>query len=93
MNNQQIDANRLRIGQLIAHLRQQKGFTQQELAEQTGMFQTNISRIEKGKYNVSIDLLSSILYALDHQIEFSEISLTEKMLGKLKGSRSDPGAL
>jgi UDP-N-acetylglucosamine 1-carboxyvinyltransferase len=82
MNNQQIDANRLRIGLLIANLRQEKGLTQGQLADDTGISQANISRMEKGKYNVSIDLLSSILYALDHQIEFSEISLTEKMLEK-----------
>lgn len=81
MTEKQIEANRFRIGQLIAQLRQEKGLTQGQLADDTGISQANISRMEKGKYNVSIDLLSALLFALDRKIEFAEISLTEKMLG------------
>lgn len=51
---------RERIGQRIVELRKEKGFTQEELAEAAGVDRTNITKIECGKYNVSIDILSKI---------------------------------
>jgi len=60
---------RLRIGQRIAELRETKGLTQGELAAATGYLQTNISRIEKGKVNVSLDILARIIEVLGGSVE------------------------
>lgn len=52
----------------IAEARQKKGLTQKELAELAGVDQANISKIEKGKYNVSIDILSRVCNAMGSTI-------------------------
>lgn len=52
----------------IAEARQKRGLTQKELAELAGVDQANISKIEKGKYNVSIDILSRVCNAMGSTI-------------------------
>lgn len=60
---------RTRIGKRIAELRTEKGITQTQLAELTGLKQGNIARIESGKYNTGQDILSSIAKALDCRLD------------------------
>jgi len=69
MTQLQIENNRIRIGQRIIELREAKGLTQGELAAATGYLQTNISRIEKGKVNVSLDILARIVEVLGASVE------------------------
>ena len=61
--------DRLRIGARIKELRERKGITQMQLAEKTGYSQSNIWRIEKGKYAVGLDILAVIARALDARVE------------------------
>ena len=65
--------NRLRIGQKIAELRQERGLSVRQLGEMSGVSYQNITKIEHGKYNVSIDLLTKVLNVLDSQIEITQI--------------------
>lgn len=60
---------RLRIGARIKELRERKGITQVQLAEKTGYSQSNIWRIENGKYSVGLDILAVIAEALDARVE------------------------
>ena len=60
---------RLRIGARIKELRERKGITQMQLAEKTGYSQSNIGRIENGKYSVGLDILAVIAKALDARVE------------------------
>lgn len=60
---------RQRIGQRIAELRKEKGLTQQDIAERTGIQRNHISRIEAGKYSVGFDTLQSIAEALGGRID------------------------
>jgi transcriptional regulator with XRE-family HTH domain len=60
---------RERIGKRIAELRKAKGLTQAQLAEKTGFSQSNIGRIETGKYSVGIDVLAKIAEALGATVE------------------------
>lgn len=48
--------------------RQKKNITQQELSELCGINRTNIAKIENGKYNVSIDILSKVCNAIGYEI-------------------------
>ena len=48
--------------------RHQKGFTQQELAEITGINQANISRMENGNYNPSLSFLKRIASGLGKEL-------------------------
>ena len=64
-----IMTERQRIGQRIKELRERKGITQVQLAEKTGYSQSNIWRIENGKYSVGLDILAVIAKALDARVE------------------------
>ena len=44
-----------------------------ELAEKSGVSYQNITKIENGKYNVSIDILGKLCRALDLKIDLSGI--------------------
>lgn len=65
--------DRKRIGGLVAELRQKKGYSTRKLAELSGISFANIGKIERGAYNVSIDILSKVCKALD-----AEVTITEK---------------
>lgn len=64
--------NRVRIGAKITKLRTEKGLTQRDLASLTGLSQSNIWKIETGKYSVSIDILSRICEQLGKKIDIVE---------------------
>ena len=52
------------IGEQIRSRRKELGMTQQELAEQCGVLQTTINKIENGRYSVSVDKLAIIARVL-----------------------------
>lgn len=61
---------RKRIGERIAEIRAVKRMTQQEVADIAELKRSNISRIESGMYNVTLDTLSKIASALGKRIDF-----------------------
>jgi transcriptional regulator with XRE-family HTH domain len=56
------------IGSRLRKVRKERGLTQAELARQIGIQQSDLSRMEKGEYRVSLDNLFKILSAFDLQI-------------------------
>jgi UDP-N-acetylglucosamine 1-carboxyvinyltransferase len=63
-----------KIGRLIAHVRQERGLTQAELAKKLKTSQSAVNRIEKGKQNVSLETLGRVSDVLNKQI----ISINDK---------------
>ena len=61
--------NREYIGKRIAEIRQAKGLSIRQLADLCGVSAQNITKIEHGRYNVSIDILGKICEALGCRIE------------------------
>ena len=61
---------RKRIGACIAEIRAIKRMTQQEVADIAELKRSNISRIESGMYNVTLDTLAKIASALGKRIDF-----------------------
>lgn len=53
-----------KIGNKIQEVRNQKGLTQEQLAEMVGTSQKYISRIEVGYHNVKLDTIVAIARAL-----------------------------
>ena len=53
------------IGSRMRELRKERGLTQAELARQIGIQQSDLSRMEKGEYRVSLDKLFKILGVFD----------------------------
>lgn len=58
------------IGSGLQTLRVQKGLTVRELGELSGLAFTTISKIENGKYNVSVDILGKVADALGYRLTF-----------------------
>jgi UDP-N-acetylglucosamine 1-carboxyvinyltransferase len=57
-----------KVGQLIYQIRQDKQLTQAEFARQLGTSQSAVNRIEKGKQNLSMEMLARISDVLNKQI-------------------------
>lgn len=69
MTEEQKQENRIRIGGQVATIRKEKGLSIRELAEACGVTAQNITKIEHGRYNVSIDILGKICDALEVRFE------------------------
>lgn len=61
--------DRIRIGNRLRELREAQGLTATQLAERCGLSQPTISKIENGKWSVSLDILSKICEALGTRVE------------------------
>jgi DNA-binding XRE family transcriptional regulator len=60
---------RTRIGSKIRQIREEKGIEAKDLARLTKINAANLSRIEKGKYSVGLDILSKLAAALGYHID------------------------
>lgn len=60
---------RNKIGSQLREIRKSCGLSQEDVAEQCGIQQTTISKIEAGRFSVSIDMLSRITSVLNADIE------------------------
>lgn len=52
------------LGENVRRLRERRGWTQDRLAEAAGLHYTYVSGIERGRRNVTIDVLARIAEAL-----------------------------
>lgn len=59
------------VAYAVTFARNQKGLTQSELAQRTGIDQSDISKIERGVANPSVNTLKRIADALDAQLTIS----------------------
>lgn len=57
-----------KIGELIAQLRQERGFTQAEFARRLNTSQSAVNRIEHGRQNLSLETLGRISDVLNKQL-------------------------
>jgi predicted transcriptional regulator len=67
----------------IIKLRAMLGFTQKDLAEKAGTYQSRISKIESSEFDIRLSTLTSIAEALDRQVSINlipsnEVFYTEK---------------
>lgn len=65
----ELNNERLRIGSRLRELREAQGLTSTQLAEKCGLTQSTISKVENGKWSVSLDILSKICEALGARVE------------------------
>lgn len=64
-----IRAERKRIGARITALREEKGLTPEQLAEQAGLFMGELIRLENGRNNIKLVDLIAVTNALGVSIE------------------------
>ena len=76
MTDEQKQATRDRIGQRIAALRKLAGLSQEQLSERAGLQRTHISRIEAGKYAVTLETIQAIAESLDMTVDIVDERLS-----------------
>lgn len=65
------DTTRLEAVRMLKEVRKEVGMTQEELAKRIGTKKSNISRLESGRYNPSLDFLVKVAGGLGKQIQVS----------------------
>ncbi len=69
--------DRVRIGNRIKQIREERGIEARELARLVNIDAANLSRIENGRYSVGLDILAKIATALGKKIDFVDIDQPE----------------
>ena len=59
---------RVVIGQRLAQIREEEGYTIEQIAEISKLTPSNIARIEEGRYNVGLDALSILARSLGKRV-------------------------
>ena len=59
---------RQEIASQLRQVRKEQGMTQERLAEKVGTRKSNISRLESGRYNPSLDFLEKVAGGLGREI-------------------------
>ena len=60
---------RQEIASQLRQVRKEQGMTQERLAEKVGTRKSNLSRLESGRYNPSLDFLEKVAGGLGREIE------------------------
>ncbi len=68
----QIKDYRLKLGDKIRQVREQKGYTQEQLADMMDINRSTISKIENGKFSITIDYLVRFSIFLDYEFKVIE---------------------
>ncbi len=66
---QEYNHARQEIASQLRQVRKEQGMTQERLAEKVGTRKSNISRLESGRYNPSLDFLEKVAGGLGREIE------------------------
>jgi transcriptional regulator with XRE-family HTH domain len=72
-----------KFGRLVRHLRQEKGYSQEDFSFRVGLHQTYISSVERGERNVTIQTADRIAKALGTTLA--------DLFGELERGPDDPG--
>lgn len=71
-SEQFIQTNRETIGMKLRTLREQKGFSQDKLAEVMNVHRSTISKVETGRFAITIDYLVKFAWYLDFDLNLNE---------------------
>ena len=77
MTDEQKQQTRDRIGLRIMALRKMAGLTQEQLSERAGLQRSHVSRIEAGKYAVTLETIQAIAEALGMTVDLIDPKLAD----------------
>lgn len=66
------EENRKKLGEQVRKVREEQGWSQEQLAAFVGVKEQTIAKIEDGRYNVSLDLIGTVCDALGVNIVLME---------------------
>jgi UDP-N-acetylglucosamine 1-carboxyvinyltransferase len=95
-----LEQDKLKIGQYIKSLREKRGLTQSDLADQLLISQSAIARMEAGEQNFTTEMLEKISMTLNHRIlKLADDSLDFRvnggynLHGSIRTNKSKNGAM
>jgi transcriptional regulator with XRE-family HTH domain len=68
----QIKDYRLKLGDKIRQVREDRGYSQEQLAEMMDINRSTISKIENGKFSITVDYLVRFSIFLDYEFKVIE---------------------
>ena len=68
----QIKDYRIKLGDKIRIVREQRGYSQEQLADLMNINRSTISKIENGKFSISVDYLVRFSIFLDYEFKVIE---------------------
>jgi len=68
----QIKDYRFKLGDKIRQVREEKGYSQEQLADLMNINRSTISKIENGKFSITVDYLVRFSIFLDHEFKVIE---------------------
>lgn len=68
----QVSEYRIRLGETIRQVRKLRGYSQQQLGEMMKTERSTISKIENGKFGISVDYLVRFSVFLDYEFKVVE---------------------
>lgn len=69
---EQIKDYRLKLGDKIRIVREKRGYSQEQLAERMDINRSTISKIENGKFGITVDYLVRFSIFLDYEFKVVE---------------------
>ena len=68
----QIKDYRLKLGGKIRQIREERGYSQEQLADMMDINRSTISKIENGKFSITVDYLVRFSIFLDYEFKVIE---------------------
>jgi transcriptional regulator with XRE-family HTH domain len=68
----QIKDYRLKLGDKIRQVREERGYSQEQLAEMMNINRSTISKIENGKFSITVDYLVRFSIFLNYEFKVIE---------------------
>ena len=68
----QIKDYRIKLGEKIRNIREQRGYSQEKLAELMNINRSTISKIENGKFSITVDYLIRFSIYLNYEFKIVE---------------------
>ena len=72
VTEEQIKDYRLKLGDKIKTVREKRGYSQEQLAEKMEINRSTISKIENGKFGITVDYLVRYSIFLDYEFKVIE---------------------
>ena len=76
---EQIKDYRLKLGDKIRIVREKRGYSQEQLAEKMDINRSTISKIENGKFGITVDYLVRFSFFLDYEFKVIEILIKKQL--------------
>lgn len=68
MEDFEASANRRAFGDQVRRLRRERGWTQEDLAERSGLHRTYVTGVERGQRNASLDAIHALADGLEVKV-------------------------